>query len=89
MADQDDPIVRQIQQRLQTNPQLDARDVQVRAENGMITLAGSVRTGREKQLAGEAAGEVQGVISVENHLHITGPGEPSDQGVQAKVGRGS
>ena len=67
----DNRILEQINERLCDNPYLDASDMEVAVENGVVFLTGTVSTRDEKRLAEEIAEEVTGVEDVENRLHIT------------------
>lgn len=46
-------------------------DIQVRSENGAITLSGQAQTAAAKELAGELAANTDGVREVFNHLSIS------------------
>jgi osmotically-inducible protein OsmY len=67
----DNRILEQINERLCDNPYLDASDMEVAVQNGVVFLTGTVSTRDEKKLAEEIAEEVAGVENVENKLHIT------------------
>jgi osmotically-inducible protein OsmY len=67
----DNRILEQINERLCDNPYLDASDMEVAVENGVVFLTGTVSTRDEKRLAEEIAEEITGVENVENRLHIT------------------
>ena len=64
--------------RLTDEPHVDASDVEVRVENGEVTLEGSVRSREEKRRAEDAIERITGVRDVHNHLHVAhgGIGEP-------------
>jgi hyperosmotically inducible protein len=49
---------------------VDTQTISVRAKNGSVTLAGSVREQSEIERAGEVARGVGGVVSVDNALTI-------------------
>ena len=49
--------------------QLDGYDIQIRFQNGVVTLDGTVGTPAERALASREASTVPGVRSVTNHLH--------------------
>lgn len=57
--------------------------VQVRAEDGVVTLSGTADTEKDKALAETFARNVPGVRGVENQIAVTGPinaGAPTDAG---------
>jgi osmotically-inducible protein OsmY len=64
--------------RLTDDPRVDASDIEVRVENGEVTLEGSVRSREEKRRAEDAIERITGVRDVHNHLHVAhgGIGEP-------------
>src|SRR5947199_3867565 len=49
---------------------VDARDIEIRVEDGEVTLEGTVGSRREKRLAEEAVENLSGVKDVHNHLRI-------------------
>ncbi len=60
----------QIQQAVIHNPHLKQRRVQLRSENGRVTINGSVQSYFEKQMAQEALRNIDGVTSIENRLEV-------------------
>jgi hyperosmotically inducible protein len=54
---------------------VDTPTISVRAKNGSVTLAGSVRDQSQIERAGEVARAVSGVNSVDNALTIRQPGQ--------------
>jgi hypothetical protein len=56
--------------RLTDDPRVDATDVEVRVENGEVTLEGTVRSREEKRRAEDAIESISGVRDVHNHLRV-------------------
>lgn len=48
-------------------------NVEVNSTDGIVTLAGKVRTADERRMAGEVARSVDGVVRVDNNLQVEGP----------------
>ena len=57
--------------RLTDDPRVDASDVEVRVENGEVTLAGTVRSRQEKHRAEDIIEHLSGVRDVHNHLRVS------------------
>src|SRR5688572_22552325 len=55
---------------LEWRPDVDASDIEVKVEDGEVTLEGTVRDRHEKRMAEEAAEGVRGVTDVHNRLTI-------------------
>jgi osmotically-inducible protein OsmY len=55
---------------LTADPFVDATDIDVRVTGGEVSLAGVVRTRRQKRHAEDAAASVRGVRDVHNHLRV-------------------
>ncbi|MDQ3950889.1 MAG: BON domain-containing protein, partial [Gemmatimonadota bacterium] len=66
----DERIREDINDRLTWHPDIDASDVEVRVENGEVTLSGVVEDRRAKRLAADIADEVAGVEDVHNQLKV-------------------
>ena len=66
----DDRIREEICERLTDHPLLDASDVDVDVQEGVVTLTGRVSVRAEKHLAEDIAEEVWGVHDVENRLRV-------------------
>ena len=66
---------------------LQADDIKVQSEDGIVTLTGTVSEESHKSLAGETVADLPGVKSVDNNLEVTGtpPAELSDAWITAKV----
>ncbi len=66
----DPEIESNLEAKLLWNSQLNAANIKVRSENGLITLTGEVDSYWEKRLAENIAGSATGVISVNNELKV-------------------
>jgi osmotically-inducible protein OsmY len=62
----DSAIQRDVEQELQSDPEIDASDIAVAVKDGVVTLSGFVHSASQKQLAERAAKRVAGVIAVAN-----------------------
>ena len=60
----------EINDRLTAHGLIDASDVDVRIQNGEVTLTGFVDSREAKRAAEDCADDVQGVREVHNHLRI-------------------
>jgi osmotically-inducible protein OsmY len=69
----DSEIERDVKEELQWNPDLDATDIAVSVKNGVVTLAGFVRSYTDKYEAETAAKRVAGVVGVANDLEVRMP----------------
>jgi len=67
---QDAFIQEEVSENLSQHPQLDASDLSVYVEHGVVTLDGTVSSRWEKREAERAADEVPGVKDVRNQLEI-------------------
>src|ERR1041385_3704493 len=66
-----DDLVTSVSEELFWNPIVDEAAIAVSADEGRITLRGTVGSLREKRAAEEAAGRVFGVLLVESRLQVT------------------
>lgn len=66
----DKAITSAVQAKLFEDPVLKTRDIRVNAQNGVVTLTGSVGTDLEKGAAERMAGQVDGVKQVVNQLGV-------------------
>jgi hyperosmotically inducible protein len=86
-VDMDDQIEKSIKDTYAYKKYLKNDDISVDAENGVVTLTGSVETQSHKQLAQETAAKVPDVTKVDNQLKVEEPeeSEMSDGWISAKV----
>jgi len=70
----DSDIRRDVEGELRWDPDIDATDIAVTASNGVVTLAGFVRSFMQKYLAEADAKRVAGVVAVANDIEIRLPG---------------
>ncbi len=66
----DDRIREDVNEQLTYHHDLDATDIEVKAENGEVTLTGTVSDRRQKRMAEDAAEGVRGVKDVHNQLRV-------------------
>ena len=66
----DERIQEEINDMLTDEGALDASEIEVRVENGEVTLSGTVTQKRDKRLAEEIAESISGVSNVANHLRV-------------------
>lgn len=55
---------------LMADPDIDADEVEVQVENGLVILSGTVETKRLKRLAEELVADIPGVEDVQNNLKL-------------------
>lgn len=60
----------EISDRLMTHPDIDASDIEVRVEGGIVSLTGTVEDRHEKRLAEYIAEDALGVDDVDNQLKV-------------------
>jgi hypothetical protein len=77
----DQRVYEDVCDRLTDDPRVDASDVEVKVENGEVTLNGTVRSRTEKHRAEDTIESISGVRDVHNHLrvsrgHLGEPGAP-------------
>jgi hypothetical protein len=70
----DDRILDDVCERLKWDPEVDASEITVRVEEGVVKLTGAVNDRCAKRRAEDIAGAVRGVRDVENELRV-GRGE--------------
>src|SRR5258706_13327195 len=69
----DSDIRRDVEDELRWDPQIDPTDIAVGVNNGIVILAGFVRSYSERHLAEAAAKRVAGVLAVANDLEVRLP----------------
>ena len=69
---EDDQIVKDVENRLKTDPTLKQDSINVHADNGIVTLSGDVPSARSSLRASEMARRVSGVRAVRNELTVEG-----------------
>jgi osmotically-inducible protein OsmY len=70
----DSEIERDVKAELEWDPDLDASDIAISTKNGVVTLAGFVKSFTDKYEAEAAAKRVAGVMGVANDLEVRMPG---------------
>jgi osmotically-inducible protein OsmY len=71
----DERIREDVNERLTDDWRVDAIDIEVSVDNGLVTLAGRVGSRAEKRRAEDVAESVSGVADVSNQLRV-GPSVP-------------
>ena len=66
----DEIIHQNVMHKLTHDPGIDSLKIEVEVKNGVVILKGKTDTEKEKLLSEQIARSVEGVINVENHLHI-------------------
>jgi osmotically-inducible protein OsmY len=66
----DDELRQHVEDELAWEPQVNPKAIAVSAEDGRVTLRGTVGSPREKRAASKAAERVFGVVSVDNELEV-------------------
>ena len=66
----DERILEDVNDRLTWDGDIDAREIEVRVENGEVTLSGIVDDRRAKRLAEDIAEDISGVTDVHNRLTV-------------------
>jgi osmotically-inducible protein OsmY len=69
----DDDIMRDVEEELRYDPDLDATDIAVSVKDGVVTLTGFVKSYSEKWEAEQAAKRVAGVAAVANDIEVRLP----------------
>lgn len=66
----DDRIREDVQDRLADDPYVDASDIEVKVEHGVVVLTGDIADREQKRRAEDIIEAVSGVRDVENRLHV-------------------
>jgi hypothetical protein len=66
----DERIKEDVSEALYKNPNVDASDVEVKVESGIVTLSGTIEDRQMKRLAEDVAARVSGVLNVMNLLTV-------------------
>lgn len=72
----DQRIQDQVQKELRWNSSIDAAEIGVAVDEGVVTLTGTVTSFAEREAAEEATLRVSGVHDVANEIQVTVPGRP-------------
>jgi osmotically-inducible protein OsmY len=67
---EDDRIYDQVRMRLANNPDVKGAGIEVKVENGTVTLLGKVRTDKARSKAEQLTHKVKGVKKVVNELQV-------------------
>jgi osmotically-inducible protein OsmY len=81
----DEDVKRDVEQELRWDPDIDATDIAVTVHNGVVTLAGFVRSYSQKYQAEVDAKRVAGVIAIANDLEVRLP--TADQRPDPEIAR--
>src|SRR5215216_502085 len=66
----DDRIREDVNEELTRHPDIDASEIDVRVENGEVTLSGTVEERRDKRLAEDIVERIAGVTDVHNQVRV-------------------
>jgi len=78
-----------INDRLTWHSGIDATNIQVKVENGEVTLEGSVSDRNQKRMAEDLAEQIQGVNEVQNHLRVKSQSESGSSSMSGMGQSGS
>jgi osmotically-inducible protein OsmY len=77
----DERIKEEVSDHLEQNGMIDASEIQVEVQNGVVTLQGSVESRQMKRMAEDLVENCPGVKDVHNHLRMArGDGDETGQG---------
>ncbi|HEX6314867.1 MAG TPA: BON domain-containing protein [Gemmatimonadaceae bacterium] len=68
----DERLREEVSEALARHPDIDASEIEVRVQNGEVTLTGSVQERKAKRMAEDVAEDVFGVKDVQNQIKVTG-----------------
>src|SRR5439155_8334771 len=69
----DADIKRDVEDELRSDPDLDATDIAIAVKDGVVTLAGFVRSFRQRRKAEQDVKRVAGVVGVANNIEVRLP----------------
>jgi osmotically-inducible protein OsmY len=75
----DESISEDVNERLQRHDQIDATNINVKVENGEVTLSGTVNSRLEKRLAADLAEDCSGVKNAHNNLRVASNEQSENQ----------
>lgn len=81
----DQQIENDVKTALLLDPAADSYEVDVAADNGVVTLAGKVDSWQERELAAEVAQGVRGVLAVNNNIAVTRQEKRRDAEIKADI----
>jgi osmotically-inducible protein OsmY len=84
----DERIREEVNERLTEDRYVDATEIEVSVEEGIVTLSGKVDNRAEKRLAEDCADDVSGVRDVNNLLRIREPAERAPRSAREPHGLG-
>ncbi len=76
----DERIKEDVSERLSSDDEVDASEVELEVKNGIVTLTGTVCSRREKRLAEDCCEDVSGVKDVTNHLRVKNKADEDGEG---------
>jgi hypothetical protein len=74
----DERILEDVNEELTRHPDIDASEIEVRVEQGEVTLTGTVEDRHAKRLAEDLAERVSGVTEVHNQIRVTSTRAPAE-----------
>ena len=74
----DAKVTAEIQSKFSQDSTLGAKQLSVEADNGVVTISGTVDNDAQRQTAGQQAATVNGVKTVINNLQVATAAPPSD-----------
>ena len=83
----DDRIREDVNDRLTWHGYIDATDIHVEVNDGIVTLSGEVNSRREKRMAEDAVENISGVDDVNNQLKVKNKSWDSGEGVLGRTNR--